>query len=327
LPVNISRILQPTPEKMKSILPLGIILISAIALSSCSSMNNLSKTQTIGDDVYYTKAKAGDSFDPVPQYTQNSYTNNDDYYYYGDYKSRIDRFSYLTPFDYNDDFYYDYTSNDYSAPANTSAAEPVDDGYYADAYDDLGVYSAFDFGYGDFGGYDNYGYGIAYSSYIYSGSGRISHKRSNDNGGSTNGRYFNRAKGSGGLAFNKPGVSSGSRPAPSTGLSFSRSNSTSANNNNTAYSGGRRPGGSYAVYPGRPGTNSTAYVNPTGNGSRIIRQDNQNTRPVIQQPTVERYSPPPSTSSSSSSSSSGSSGGGGGGGGAASGGGGRPVRP
>lgn len=308
---------------MKSILPLGIILISAIALSSCSSMNNLPKTKTIGDDVYYTKAKAGDSFDPVPQYTQNSYTNNDDYYYYGDYKSRIDRFSYLTPFDYNDDFYYDYTASDYSAPVNTSAAEPVDDGYYADAYDDLGVYSAFDFGYGDFGGYDNYGYGVAYSSYIYSGGGRISHKKSYDNGGRTNDKSFHR--GSGSLVFNKTGVSSGSRTAPSTGLSFNRSNGTSANNNNTAYSGGRRPGGSYAVYPGRPGTNSTAYVNPTGNGSRIIRQDNQNQRPVIQQQqTTERYSPPPSTSSSSSSSSSGSSGGGGA---ASGGGGGRPVRP
>lgn len=301
---------------MKSILPLGIILISAIALSSCSSMNNLAKTQTIGDDVYYTKAKAGDSFDATPQYTQNSYTNNDDYYYYGDYKSRIDRFSYLTPFDYSDDFYYDYASNDYatSPPANASVAEPVDDSYYADAYDDLGIYSAYDFGYGDFGGYDNYGYGVAYSSYIYGGGGRISHKRSHEDG-----KYSH--SNSGGAVFHKISASAGSRPS-SNGLAFSRGNGTSTNNGNTAFTGSRRPGGSYAVYPGRPGSNSTAYVNPTGNNTRIIRQDNQNQRPVVQQQTTERYSPPPSTSSSSSSSSSGSSGGG-----AASGGGGRPVRP
>lgn len=306
---------------MKSILPLGIIVISAIALSSCSSINNLSKAKTIGDDVYYTKAKAGDSFDPQPQYTQNSYTNNDDYYYYGDYKSRIDRFSYLTPFDYSDDFYYDYASNDYATPppANTSAIEQVDNGDddYADAYDDLGIYSAYDFGYGDFGGYDNYGYGIAYSSYIYGGGGRVSHKRSHEGG------RFSRAN-SGGLVFNKIGVSSGSRPSSSGGLSFSRGNGTPVNNSNTPFTGSRRPGGSYAVYPGRPGSNSTAYVNPTGNSNRIIRQDNP--RPVIQQQqTIERYSPPPSTSSSNSSSSSGSSGSSGGG--AASGGGGRPVRP
>jgi hypothetical protein len=301
---------------MKTILPLGIIIISAIALSSCSSLNNLSKAQSIGDDVYYTKAKAGDSFDPQPQYTQNSYTNNDDYYYYGDYKSRIDRFSYLTPFDYSDDFYYDYASNDYATPppANTPATEPVDDNDYTDAYDDLGIYSAYDFGYGDFGGYDNYGYGVAYSSYIYGGGGRVSHKRSHEGS-----RYA--GSNSGGPVFHKTGISPNSRPS-SGGLAFSRGNGTPTNNNgNTAFTGSRCPGGSYAVYPGRPGSNSTAYVNPTSNGNRIIRQDNP--RPVIQQQqTTERYTPPPSTSSSSSSGSSGSSGGG-----AASGGGGRPVRP
>jgi len=299
---------------MKGNLLRGIILIGAMALSSCSTLNTISKSENTGDDVYYTKAKAGDDYEYVPEYTQQPVVapvRNDDYYYYGDYESRIKRFSYFTPFDYDDDFYYSYTPYNYYGQqpvvvANNNAG--YDYGYDPYAYD-FGTYSAYDFGYGDYSGYDNFGYGFAFSTFIYGGGSRTSHKKSyshrNNNVGGSGGLTFTRANSGNSSVSN----SNGNSP----GLTFTRANANS-NGNGVAYSGGR-PGGTNAVYPGRPGTNAVTTV-PTNTTTRYIRPQSENPRPVVQQPTMERASPPPAQSSSSSSGSSNSSGGGG-----------RPVRP
>ncbi|MCC8426167.1 hypothetical protein [Mucilaginibacter sp. UR6-11] len=314
---------------MKRNLLKGIILISAIALSSCSTMNSLSKTGDAGDDVYYTKAKAGDSFDFNQQYIQpqNDYVRNDDYYYYGDYESRINRFSYFTPFDYDDDFYYSYVPyNTYPNMAyqtNNQVINQPAEYYYEPVYGDLGVYSAYDFGYGDFGGYDNYGYGVAYSTFIYGGGSRATHKRSytysnKANAGNGPGAFVrtnsSNRNGFGGVSINNDGTVRHAAP----GLIFTRANTGRGNSSTPGFSGSR-PGGYNAVYPGRPGTNAVTQVSTNNGNTPVIRPQSQNPRPVIQQPAIERVSAPSQSSSSGSSGSSGSSN--------SSGGGGRPVRP
>lgn len=328
---------------MKRNLLKGIILIGAAALSSCSTLTSVSKSPTLGDDVYYTKATAGTSDYYVPQYMvepQPEVARNDDYYYYGDYESRIRRFGYSSPFGYNDDYYDDYVPYSPSSYDNTADQNyyAQDDYTYDPYYDDLGVYSAYDFGYGDYYGYDNYGYGIAYSTFVYSGGTRATHRKdysySNNNSGPAfvgagSGRSRN---GSFGLYANRG--NSGNNPSGTTinnsgGPVFTGAGTAASSN--TSIFRGARPGGNNAVYPGRPGTNvaSSSQDNSTFAGTnRPIRPANQNPRPAPvqqQQPTFERSSPPQTSSSSNSSSSSSS--GGGGGGGSSSGGGGRPVRP
>ncbi|RYY33590.1 MAG: hypothetical protein EOP46_15980, partial [Sphingobacteriaceae bacterium] len=100
----------------------GIILVSAIALSSCSTQKVASGK--IDDDVYGTRARAGntpvyaerpvyrDQNEPAEDgYEDDYYTGDDDYYYYDDYSSRINRFGYVSPFGYYDDLYYGYGLN------------------------------------------------------------------------------------------------------------------------------------------------------------------------------------------------------------------------
>jgi hypothetical protein len=120
---------------MKRNLFTGIFLIGAIALSSCSTMDKIAKSEDMGDDVYFTKAKAGDDVDYVAQYNQQqvAQVRNDDYYYYGDYESRINRFSYYSPFDYQAD-YYSYVPYSYYTPVISS----YDYGY--NPYYDFGTY-------------------------------------------------------------------------------------------------------------------------------------------------------------------------------------------
>jgi hypothetical protein len=314
---------------MKRNLFTGMFLISAIALSSCSTMDKIAKSDDMGDDVYYTKAKAGDRFDYVAQYNQQQQAQpvrNDDYYYYGDYESRINRFGYNSPFDYQDD-YYSYVPYSYYTPVPASY---YDYGY--NPYYDFGTYSAFDFGFGYYGGYDNYGYGNAYSAYSYGGGTKRNRGKvysQQISGGTGTGLAFTRTNGgrsvgldmSGGYSRNNSGLAI----TPASGLTFTRTNGAPVSGGGL-YSGSR-PGGANAVYPGRPGTNAVAVGSASNNAdSRVsVRPANENPRPATQQPTFERSapqvqsSPPPSSSGNSGSSSSGSS--------SSSGGGGRPVRP
>lgn len=295
---------------MKRNLLKGIILIGAAALSSCSSLTQLAKTSYTGDDVYFTKAQAGDSFDYAVAYTPVQTVRNDDYYYYGDYESRINRFSYSSPFSYDDDFYYGYMPYSYNSFGFGMSTAPYYDYAYSPVYD-LGVYSAFDFGYGNYWGYDNFGYGNAYSTYIYNG-GVSKRNRVNTYPQNTSGNSG--VSSSSGLAFSRGGVGAGANGAiaNSNRLGFSRGSV------NTAYPNSR-PGGSNAVYPGRPGTNGQATQSTTRTPANtlVVRPQSENPR-TYSQPVIERASPPPSQSSGGGSSSGSSS---------SSGGGGRPVRP
>lgn len=301
---------------MKRNLLNGIILMSALALSSCSTLNQLSKTSYTGDDVYFTKAQAGDSFDYSAMYTQAP-ARVDDYYYYGDYESRINRFGYYSPFAYDDDFYYGYNPYLYDNFSFGYGFGPVGAPMYNFAYApiyDLGVYSAFDFGYGNYWGYGNYGYGYAYTSYIY-GGGTTRRNRINTNpqfGGSL-GSPSTPVTGSG-LAFSRGGTGSSAATALANGLSFSR------NVTNTAYPNSRQLS-TNAVFPGR-----TSYTSSTTQGQQNnnVTRSNPNTtvvRPASENPRT--FSQPSTTSSSSSN----SGGGGSTGSSSSSGGGGRPVRP
>jgi hypothetical protein len=158
---------------MKRNLLKGIVLISVIALSSCSSTHKLTGTINADDDVYYTKATAGDQIEYTNNYQQNN-NGDDDYYYYGDYASRINRFNYFTPFDYNDDFYYSYSPvNQFSLGLSLGFNSPYNYGY--SPYGFGAIYSPFDYGYlpyYDLGGYDDIGYGGIYSAYLYGGGHR-----------------------------------------------------------------------------------------------------------------------------------------------------------
>ncbi|MDB4926021.1 MAG: hypothetical protein JWR23_2077 [Mucilaginibacter sp.] len=286
-------------RNMKRNLLKGIVFISAVVLSSCSVSNKLANSPTTGDDVYFTKAIAGDNIEYADannyQSKQNNYKADDDYYYYGDYASRISRFSYFTPFDYDDDFYYGYTPyntyNNYNISANTNynnSYSPFQPSPY-----DFGVYSPFDYGYNNFGGYDDFSYGSIYTNYLYTGGGRH------------HGRQYSRSTSAGG----------------GSGLTFRKANSGSGNPSNGIAGSNRRGyanNGTNTIYPGRPNNTSVARTGTTNNNTRAVRTDRQDVRPASQQ-VVERASQPspaPANTSSSSSSSSGSSGGGG-----------RPVRP
>ncbi|RYZ84710.1 MAG: hypothetical protein EOO68_31200 [Moraxellaceae bacterium] len=105
---------------MKRYITLGMILVGAAALSSCST-TKLASAQKNDDDVYNTVAKAGDApvyaqrpvyRDEYPEssdgYEDDYYTNDEDYSYYDDYASRINRFGYFSPFGYYDNLYYGY---------------------------------------------------------------------------------------------------------------------------------------------------------------------------------------------------------------------------
>ncbi len=295
---------------MKTNILYGLLLIGALSVSSCATQMAVS-TQKIEDDVYYTKAKAGDVPDaPPPTFRQDvyadntntqpndaqyydSYGNDDgDYYYYDSYASRIDRFSYASPFGFYDDYYYGYSP--YSAY-----------GYGGYGYSGFGFgvgygyggyygYSAFGIGYG--GGYPYWG---IYSAYGRSGYGGYGY------GGGYGGIAANRARpfrGSG-----APALAVGNRAVRAAGYN------------------GNYPG--LNTYPGRPvvntyGRRSTTYGYPgngagntynNGNGgreTRAVRTDNPN----YQQPTRATNSFPTGNSSS-------------GGGGGTSSGGGRPARP
>jgi hypothetical protein len=275
---------------MKRNLLKGIVLIGAVVLSSCSSTNKLAAVKnTIDDDVYYTKAKAGDKTEYFNDNTaqQNGYTGDDDYYYYGDYTSRLNRFSSFSPFDYDDDFYFSYVpyNNGFGQGLSYSGGS-YGLGYAANlgnSFTSGYVYSPYDYGYSPYynlGGYDDFGYGDIYSSYLLGGGSSWHHHNKN--------------------SATLTGISS-----PTRGTRVSAA-----------------PGASRAAYyPGRPtvGANSVnTGVSRNGvslNGNNNARQTRESFRPTQQSYTPQQQSNNTSSSSNNTSSA------------PASGGGGRPVRP
>ncbi len=301
---------------MKRTITIGIFLVGALAMSSCSTQKLA--TVASNDDVYFSNAKAGD--EPVyatqPVYNQSDANyaaqqeeDDDDYFYYDDYASRINRFSYYSPFSYYDNLYYGYSNPYYNSGFGLDFNYgPYGYGYSPYGYGGWGLGSwGLGYGYGGWGlGYYNgwgsgYGYGGYYGGGYYGGGGRVGY-----------------------VTVGTP------RPVRGTGSPFS------GNGQAAAYTRSVRPG----VATGTPARTGIGYV-PGGRGNRtntdnITRGNNNNNnasysrdnRPVRQTDTRPVFQPVERTQSSSPApSSSSSSGGGGGGSSSGGGGGGRPVRP
>jgi hypothetical protein len=305
------------PHKMKKNILHSAVLFGALALASCSTPGQLASSKNNNDDVYFSKAEAGDA--PVyrtairdeDRYV-NTNSDDDDYYYYDSYSSRINRFAYNTPFDYYDDYYYGYnTPYGYGGYAYSpwGYGGGLGWGGYGGGWG-LGL----GFGYGGWGyspwgyggfGYSPWGYGGYYSPYSYWGTGY---------GYGYGGGYW------GGVSANNV-----VRARPYRGNGFP--NSTMGGRNSTA-----RPTGYSGNYPntmsypgrrpqiGSPGSGSS-YT-----GGRPGRGDGGNSQPVYRPTRTEASRPQPQPTfdrGSTQSSGGGMSGGGGGG----SRGGGRPSRP
>lgn len=296
-------------NKMKRNLIKGIILIGAVALSSCS-VNKTAFTSKNDDDVYFSHASAAE--EPVyitrneeyNQDTDDQYSDEDDYFYYDDYASRINRFSYYSPFGYYDNLYYGYSPYGYGY-GGFGIGLGFGYGYSPYSYWGLGGgfgypwgYGYGNFGYGaPWGGY-GYGYpwgGYGYSPYSYWGTGY---------GGSGYWGVYS--------AYNR-GNARPYRGNGSPGSSF-------GNTHRTAY-GDRNTGIGYIPNRGSRGGNSGQTSGRPVYGDTRATRGVRNDVPTYQ-PSVDRSSPSSNSSgggrSSGGGSSSGSSGGGGGGG--------RPVR-
>ncbi|AYL94190.1 hypothetical protein [Mucilaginibacter celer] len=302
---------------MKRYIAIGIITIGAMALSSCST-SKLASNQS-NDNVYFSDAKAAD--EPVyaqqPVYNQtpvaeDGYSDDDDdYFYYDDYSSRINRFSYSSPFGYYDDLYYGYNSYP----------------YYGYGYGGPYGYGG---GYGYYGGtwglgYGGWGLGLGWGSGYYGGWGYGGYY----GGGYGYGGYYGGGYGYGGGYYAGGVISSGTpRPNRGTGNPFA----TRVNNGPRSVSSFTRGIGYIPGGRTRTNSNPNAYTNGGSNGNngtryaRPARTDappSRDNQPVYRQPQVDRTSQPqpsytPSNSGGGSSRSTGSSSGGGGG---------RPSRP
>ncbi len=289
-----------------------LIAICAISLSACSTSQKLASTPGADDDdVYFTQAKAGDQI----MYADDSYQANgyndgyddDDYYYYGDYASRINRFNNFSPFGYNS-FYYGYS--------------PFNPWRWNMGYGMGGWNRGFGFNYGLGWGYDPFFYGGMYSPYFYDpfyasfygygwGLGYGLGYSPWGWGGFGWGGLGGYGWGGGGFLVEG---SARQRPRPV----YAGGNAASSGRPNRTVS--------YENMPGRrPGDLSTQGINSiNGQSPRGIRdtrvRDGQTARPAVQQ--VDRrpsYNPAPAPSFGGGGGGGGTSGGGGGGG--------RPVRP
>ena len=284
----------------------GIFFFSAIALSSCSTQNKMSSV-AVDDDVYNTKAKAGDA--PVYAVRQNTYrqdNNNDsqyiddDYGYYDSYSARLNRFYNNSQFlsSYYDDLYYGGCTPYYSGNSlGFGLGFGLGYGNYGGGYFGYNPYTYY--GYNPYWGYSNYGY---YGSTIGYGASPYWGTYS----------YYNVAR-----TYNNPRPYRGSG-LPGVGgitsVSNNRSGTMVSYGNNNSYFPVR---GNNNVSSGRA-TNSTNGNNGNSGYARPVRTTEAAPRPVYQPQSQPQTQSAPASSSGSSSSGSSSSGGGGGG---------RPVRP
>ncbi|WP_345953083.1 hypothetical protein [Mucilaginibacter sp. PAMB04168] len=290
------------------------VLLSALALASCSTTNKVASNQKVDDDVYFSKAEAGEA--PVYRqpvsgdlYTQSNTGDDDYYYYYDSYSSRINRFGYNSPFDYYDDYYYGYSPYAYNNPYGYAGVGSYGGGWGLG----LGLgYGYGGYGYGGFGynpwgyGYGlGYGYGGLYSPYSYWGTGY-----------GYGGGYWGVYSANNTVARARPYRGSGFPSSNTGGRTSGRPVGYNGNYPNTMSYPGRRTssveGNTYGGNGARP-TRGAASPQPVYRPQRT-----EVSRPTYQPASVDR-----SMSSGSQSSGSSSSGGGGGG----SRGGGRPSRP
>lgn len=281
---------------MKRNITLGILFISALALSSCSTQNKLASTK-VEDDVYFTQAKAGDA--PVyasnepKTYREDNYATpvatNDDYYYYDSYEARLNRFYGYSP--YGSSYYSDMFYGGYN-PFNP---------YYSGLSIGLG------YGFGVFGYNPFYGYNPYYS---YSPFG-----------------YYNPVYGYGGSSYWGPYSYYNTVPSYTTFAPNRPYRGSGLPGSTVGYTGTGYTGyGTAGSYP--PPTTArpvrTSVVGGSSNNGQVVTQRPARTQTVQPQPQYtpqqQQYTPPPSNNNSGSSSGGSSSSG-------SSSGGGRPVRP
>ncbi|MEN0053333.1 MAG: hypothetical protein AAGC65_06675 [Mucilaginibacter sp.] len=287
---------------MKRNIAIGIFLIGALALSSCST-TKLANTER-SDDVYFSNAKAGT--DPIYAAVDNQNPNisqeqaysddDDDYFYYDDYASRINRFNYYSPFSYYDNLYYGYGNYAF----NNGFSLGFNYGPYGYGYSPYG-YGGWGLGYGYGGwGYGGWGLGLGYGlGYGWGGLWGY-------------GGFYGGGWG---------GYYAGGTPRPNRGIGYSSGGSNVPRS--PGFGSRVSPANSGIGYiPGGRGVNNT-FARPARTDARPTRPGasqatrTQEPRPVMQQPTIDRTSTPSNNSGGGSRSSSGGS----------SGGGGRPGRP
>jgi len=259
---------------MKTKILKGIVMMSAVVLGACTTTKYAAQQKDYNDDVYYSKAKAGDQV----EYASNdrSYRNDG---YYDNYTSRINRFNSYSPFAY-DGFYNSY----YGAGLGLGLGYGLGSLYSPYSfYSPYSVYSPYSyygtgFGYGGYGlGYGGYGYGGIYSGYtVVNNNGRPSRGTGNPNaayhgtfnGGMTrssvvNGRSYNPGIATG-RSYNNMGVRNfGNGNATSNGVSSQRPTRQDIpqtqrsyptyNNPPSSIGSGFGGGGGGRVSSGRPG--------------------------------------------------------------------------
>lgn len=230
---------------MKTKILKGIVMLSAVVLGACSTNKYAAQQKDYNDDVYFSKAKAGDAV----EYASNnrSYRNDG---YYDDYSSRINRFGGYSPFAY-DGFYNSY----YGAGLGLGLGYGLGSLY---GYSPYSLYSPYSFYspysyYGAGYGLGGYGYGGLYSAYgtVSSNNGRPSRGTGNPNAAyrGTLNSGMTRTSTTGGRTY---GGSNNQVPAATQSIpqrSFPTYNSPS----NSSMGGGFSSGGGGRVSSGRPG--------------------------------------------------------------------------
>lgn len=175
---------------MKTKILKGIVMMSAVVLGACTTTKYTAQQKDYNDDVYYSKAKAGDQV----EYASNdrSYRNDG---YYDNYTSRISRFNSYSPFAY-DGFYNSYYGTGLGLGLGYGLGS-----YYG--YSPYSVYSP----YSIYSPYSYYGtgyYGIGGNPYmgLYSGYSTVNSSygarpsRGTGNPGTVYGRTFTGARSS-----------------------------------------------------------------------------------------------------------------------------------
>ena len=157
---------------MKTKILKGIVMMSAVVLSACTSTKYAAEQKKdYNDDVYYSKAKATDQV----EYASNdrSYRNDG---YYDDYAGRLSRFGGYSPFAYDSYFYSPYS---YYGGLGLGLGLGYGLGGF---YSPYSIYSPYSFYGGGYYGVGGYGYGGLYSAYGVTSNGNYGARPSRGNG-------------------------------------------------------------------------------------------------------------------------------------------------
>ncbi len=242
---------------MKTKILKGIAMASMVVLGACSTNKFAAQQKDYNDDVYFSKAKAGDAV----EYASNdrSYRNDG---YYDNYSSRINRFGGYSPFAY-DGFYNSY----YGAGLGLGLGYGLGSLYgYSpySIYSPYSLYSPYSYYGGGYYGLGGYGYGGLYSGYgtVSANNGRPSRGNGNPNAayrGSYNNGINSRTATSSGRTYNPYGGNTYNgngqqqRPAATQAIPQRSYPTYNPPSNSSFGGGGFGGGGGGRVSSGRPG--------------------------------------------------------------------------